>query len=214
MDNRSLSHESVYDPVKAREYYLRTRELKGRESTEGMTDAQKESWAIAKSGIGQGKKEELKNAQEAQKARVEAIRKQAEATRERIEAKLDGLLKTLKAKADKAIVPPKLIPLAQYTENLTVEQRDFLIRKNAKTRALNGKAVAKSKRDAAVIRKASGAEMTKAREASRAERKKVGGELKSAVADSRNAYEAAKKQIAAKYDSARTEEYENVRTQA
>lgn len=214
MDNTSLSHESVYDPVKAREYYLRTRELKGRESTKDMSDTQKESWAIAKSGIGQGKKEELKNAQEAQKARVEAIRKQADATRERIEAKLDALLKTLKAKSEKSIVPPKLIPLEQYTENLTVEQREIIKRRNAKTRAINGKAVAKSNQEAAAIRKASGEEMSKAREASRTERKKVGGELKSAVNDARNAYVAAKKQIADKYDNARSTEYENIRSQA
>lgn len=213
MSEKVMSH-SDYDPVKAREYYLRTRELKGRHSTKDMSDTQKESWAIAKSGLGESKKEELKKAQEAQKARVEAVRQKAEATRIRIEAKLDALLEKLKTKAEKAIVPPKLIPLEQYPENATVAQREIIKRRNAKTRALNGKAVAKSNQEAAAIRKASGEEMSKAREASRAERKKVGGELKNAVNDARNAYVAAKKQIADKYETSRNNEYENIRSQA
>lgn len=215
MIDTSLTHaESVYDPVKAREYYLRTRELKGRESTKDMDDSQKESWAIAKSGISEGKKEELKKAQESQKANLEAIRQKAEATRERIEAKLDMLLSKLKATAEKAVPPPKLIPLEQYPSNLTVEQRDIIIRRNAKTRSLNGKAISNYKRDVAAVKKATSEEMSKAREASRAERRKVGGELKSAVNDARNAYMAAKQQIAEKYESARTTEYDRIRSQA
>ena len=37
-----------YDPIKAHEYYERTKKLKGRRSTKGFSDKQKEQWTYAK----------------------------------------------------------------------------------------------------------------------------------------------------------------------
>ncbi len=50
-DGTELMHgESVYDPVKAREYYLRTRELKGRKKGTGKFPVSKSSTAKPPSG--------------------------------------------------------------------------------------------------------------------------------------------------------------------
>jgi len=47
-----LSHELPYDPVKAHEYYLRTRELKGRRSVSQLRGkSKKEGWLYTKNQI-------------------------------------------------------------------------------------------------------------------------------------------------------------------
>lgn len=52
-----------YDPVKAHEYYMRTRELKGRRSTTKLNDEGKEIWAYTKNEITSEKKEKVKEEQ-------------------------------------------------------------------------------------------------------------------------------------------------------
>lgn len=61
-----------YDPVKAHEYYEAHKKLKGRHSTKGFTDAQKEQFAYAKYMLGQEKKE--RNASNT--AKINATKKQ------------------------------------------------------------------------------------------------------------------------------------------
>lgn len=45
-----------YDPVKAHEYYMANRELKGRRSTSSLDDTGKEIWSYTKSKITEEKK--------------------------------------------------------------------------------------------------------------------------------------------------------------
>ena len=51
--NEPLQHYAspYYDPVKAHEYYMRTRELKGRRSTMKLNDEGKNVWAYTKNEI-------------------------------------------------------------------------------------------------------------------------------------------------------------------
>ena len=84
-----------YDPVKAHAYYLRTRQLKGRQSTKGFTDTQKEGLAFVKAQVSAKKKTDLTNAQTNQQSNLEAVRKKAEDTRTEIMAKLQAFEKTL-----------------------------------------------------------------------------------------------------------------------
>lgn len=48
--NEPLQHYAspYYDPVKAHEYYMRTRELKGRRSATKLNDEGKKVWAYTK----------------------------------------------------------------------------------------------------------------------------------------------------------------------
>ena len=41
----------AYDPIKAHEYYMKHRKLKGRHSTKGMSETQKKQWENAKQGL-------------------------------------------------------------------------------------------------------------------------------------------------------------------
>jgi iron uptake system EfeUOB component EfeO/EfeM len=95
-----------YDPVKAHEYYMRTRELKGRRSTSKMSEEQKEAWTYVKDQVSAEKKQKNDANKAATKTEVEKLRSDASATRERISAKLKSWLAviSLDAKNQKAAV--------------------------------------------------------------------------------------------------------------
>jgi hypothetical protein len=100
-----LAHyaSEYYDPAKAREYYLRTRELKGRQSTselnvkgdKGGNERRSQAWSYAKNQIGEAKKADLEAHSEANKKFLEKARETAQARREEISSKLTDLLEVL-----------------------------------------------------------------------------------------------------------------------
>lgn len=97
-----------YDPVKAREYYLRTRELKGRQP-KLETDTQKEAWGYASNQITEKRAEEKKSAAEAQQAKLEQLQVKAKETQERIVKNLqDTLAKINKETPIPANASPKV----------------------------------------------------------------------------------------------------------
>lgn len=91
--NEPLQHYAspYYDPVKAHEYYMRTRELKGRRSTTKLNDEGKKVWAYTKNEISGKKKEKVKEEQEKRKQKIAELRAKAKVTREQISAKLKEL---------------------------------------------------------------------------------------------------------------------------
>lgn len=92
-----LAHyaDQYYDPAKAHDYYLRTRQLKGRQSTKGMSAQQKEAWAYAKNQIGNAKKADEKAAAEASKQFAKQLRDSAKAKRDAVTNQLNALIKSL-----------------------------------------------------------------------------------------------------------------------
>ena len=60
-----------YDPVKAHEYYERTKRLKGRRSTKGFSQIQKEQLAYAKEQLKQQQKHSLQKLK--QKSKLEKL---------------------------------------------------------------------------------------------------------------------------------------------
>lgn len=91
--NEPLQHYAspYYDPVKAHEYYMRTRELKGRRSATKLNDEGKKVWAYTKNEISSKKKEKVKEEQEKRKQKIAELRAKAKVTREQISAKLKEL---------------------------------------------------------------------------------------------------------------------------
>lgn len=125
-----LRHYSspYYDPVKAREYYLRTRELKGKEPAISAESAQKQREAVGyvRSEIKTRKTADLtKNAAdreaqiEAHQARMQKLQEFATDAIERIEKKLLDKLASIK---DQLKIP----------ENASPKLRAFLERQQAK----------------------------------------------------------------------------------
>lgn len=71
-----------YDPVKAREYYLRTRELKGRNSGAGLkTQKKKQAWAYAQKSIKEKQQTDLTKASANTKVFIDKARATAAAKR-------------------------------------------------------------------------------------------------------------------------------------
>lgn len=104
MSNYLLHYASpYYDPVKAHEYYMRTRELKGRTTTtrptSKLSDEGKEIWKVTKDSIKTEKKEKVDAAKNEQKSKTEQLRSNASESRQRISEKLKSLNEILTARA-------------------------------------------------------------------------------------------------------------------
>lgn len=100
--NDTLAHyaSEYYDPAKAREYYLRTRELKGRRSGSALkTEDKKEAWNYAQTQINEAEKTayEANNA-ERQRA-IEAARTKAADLREKLIQSLRNFLENISVTA-------------------------------------------------------------------------------------------------------------------
>jgi hypothetical protein len=186
---RHFSSE-YYDPAKARAYYLRTRELKGRE--EGMSKDQKDVWAVTKSEISKSKKEEVTKNQTGQKTRVEALRQKAEESRQRIEDSINALIDSLDAQF-------KLLPINKIPADATPAQRAFLEKQNSKTQAINNR---KSQET-----------LSTAKKAAAEERKRIGTELSAALTTARDEYKANREATTSKYESAKTTQLNTIRSQ-
>jgi len=90
-----LAHyaSKYYDPAKAREYYLRNRELKGRRSTKGITGTQKQARYYAKNQISEEKKTNLKGNATNRKTEMTGLRKEAAFKRKLLAEKIKALPK-------------------------------------------------------------------------------------------------------------------------
>lgn len=206
-DEIDLFHyaSKYYDPAKAREYYLRTRELKGRSgSSEQLSAESRQKQAEAKTYVREQVRNErtaaTKDAAAKQKARLDEMRANAEATRDRIVEKLEALVEKLKADIDVEVPKPKL---NEIPASATPRQRAFLEKQNARmTSEYNGKVRRATKKAA----EAAGV----AREAAREEIKKVGSDLRDAVTKVRADYTVARQALADKYSSTLKTELQNI----
>jgi len=75
-DGPNLIHyaSKYYDPVKAHEYYMRTRELKGRRSTANLDEEGKKAWKYVKPKIMAERKKKLDDIKTSREQRLEQIR--------------------------------------------------------------------------------------------------------------------------------------------
>jgi len=204
--------EHVYDPVKAHEYYMKNRELRGavtpqkgetkeqRKARVSTSQKQREGRMYVNNQLSKQRQAETKDMQSAQQVRLDAIRKNAEASRARIEGKLNTFLQELTAKAK----PVKLIPLNEIPSNASPRVRAFWERQNANIVKSNRDAVEKSNA-------ANAAKKNTAKAQAAAEMKRVGSELKNAVAEARATYEESKKQMREKYKLAAETEHKNIK---
>ena len=130
MDKPELRHyaSKYYDPVKAHEYYMRNRELKGRRSTSKLSDEGKKVWQYTKQQITEEKKSKVEAEKEVKDQKTEELREKASATRERITAKLKELNEKLskKANADKESIEKKRESDLENIRKKAVEDVDKL----------------------------------------------------------------------------------------
>jgi len=185
-----MAGPEYYDAAKAHEYYLRTRELKGRKAASALkTTTKKEAWEYSKSEIAKKKKEETDQASTDKQAEVEAIRNSASQKRaaiaEKIKSIYAGLLADRKAKS------------SEITDDSSA-QREKASKDRAEKIAQINKEVAQkiaglpkipkgaSPKEAERIRAERAKELEQIRGESSTKREAVGAEYKSTLLDIRN----------------------------
>lgn len=213
----SLIHyaSKYYDPVKAHEYYMRTRELKGRRSTANLSDEGKKVWSYTKNEISTQKKADVEARKSERDAALESIRSNAKATRESISKKLEQLKAALaeSSKKERESVAKKTsseiekVLAEEMPKGLSKKQRIKWIaekdKKIAKLRADAGSDLSKISKDA----KQTSAEYS---EDASNQRAAVATKLKSTIEATRAAYTAAKKSLDESYESIYQAEYDKI----
>jgi hypothetical protein len=179
---RFLEHAGTtyYDPVKAHEYYLKTRELKGRRAASGLkTSKKKEGWAYSKSQIDEAKQKEQETAQDDFKAAVEQLRSNAQTLRKQLTDKIQAIAANTQAQIDALPKIPK--GASPELRAQLAEERQQAIDE------IRGKSMAK------------------------AEREKIGAELKAGIETAREAYKTLKEDLKAKYEAEYQKEYDAIK---
>lgn len=204
-----LLHASdYYDPVKAHEYYLKTRELKGlspastpvapKKVTPASVEAakrretatrQREARAYVKDRISSQKTSEQTAQEAAQQARSESIRKNAEEVKARVMEKLTSAMD--KVKAELLGVKLNVIP-----ENATPKLKAFMMRQN---QALMLTAQKKAQKDSSAASEEANVAM-----------QKLGTDMKDAVSKARDEYTANKAALASKFKDISAREEQNI----
>lgn len=200
-----------YDPVKAHEYYLRNRELKGRRSSSKLNETGKEQWSYAKEQIKTEKNQKIEEAKTDRDTQIEELRSKAAKKRESITAKL----KELNAKlSDEAISDKEQIDT--NTSN-TIDQLRARMKSNSLSadRKIEIQNRINELKENAVIDKANVTEETKAEKTKNSEdattqRQQVSFELKSSIAAAREAYKLAKENIDASYEEIYQQEFDKI----
>lgn len=208
-----------YDPEKARQYYLRTRELKGRNSSGDLdSGAKKEAWAVTRSNISGERKAEADKARTDQQARLESLRQAASDARDRMVEKLKGLIDDLKSGVEDEVAKKKEelqskldSRLVRIPDNATPQRRAYLERQNSKirqqyTETMNTE-IQKVQADAREKATAGRKEYTE-------ERKKTAETLRSSLNQARTDYKAAREAAVEKYKAIEDREYANIKNQA
>lgn len=175
-----------YDPVKAHEYYMKNRELKGRRSTSKLSDEGKKAWAYTKNEITTEKKEKVEVEKETQKQQVAELRDKASATRERISARLKELNEALSKKASQQkenIETNKKSDLERIERNAASKREEIEARRKTAieklmdqplpaglTKAEKAKRIAERDEKIAKLRSSSESEKSKLSDASQSEK--------------------------------------------
>lgn len=104
-----LAHyaSQYYDPEKRRQYYLRTRELKGRQSTSDMSDDQKEVWQVTRGNMSEARKKALESERSTADKTLETLRSKAAEAQAKLEQKLRDRLAELQ---EQIAIPPNATP--------------------------------------------------------------------------------------------------------
>lgn len=235
----SLQHYAspYYDPVKAHEYYMRTRELKGRRSSSKLNDEGKKVWSYTKEQISENKKADTEEERNQRDRKIAEYRDKASKTREAISNRLKQLKEALteSSKRERESISREQeaeieriekekndaiekIRARKIPEGISDEQRARLIeRRNSEIAKLENDATAAkaNARSQSVSDRVSLTENTqRSREQYSADaardREEVSTKLKSAISAAREAYKAAKESLDQSYETIYQTEYDKI----
>lgn len=201
-----------YDPVKAHDYYMKNRQLKGRTSS-GMSDEQKKAWTYTKAQVTTEKKSKITEQRAVKEQQIDEFRAKAEVTRKRISEKLKLLREkiTSNAEADREKIVAKrqadIDNIPPIPKNISPDQRAILMAQRKQAIA-DIRSDIKADKDG--ISDEAKKERTTSSDSASIERDETRAILKTAITEVRDAYEKAKEDLNAKYEQTFDDEYSNV----
>lgn len=215
-----LAHyaSKYYDPVKAHEYYLKTRELKGRRSSSNLNAEGKKVWSYTKNEISTAKKNDVQEEKNNRDNQIKELRVKADKTRESISSKLEELRKSLsditkwnkELAEDKRDTAIERLQNQKIPEGLSEEERARRIaERNAKIAKLRDDA----KEEKATISESSSKTRAQYSSDAKAQRAKVASDLKAAISATREAYKTAKTSLDESYETIYQKEYDKIRAE-
>lgn len=221
-----------YDPAKAHEYYLKNRELKGRQSGASLkTEKKKEAWEYSKSKINEAKGEESTAASEANKAAIEKLRGDAKQYREAIGQALKSIMEQIsfdrkdsisdvnnnlkkqlqKITEDTQAKIDALPPVPKGNKVLAQKRREELAKIRGESAIAKDEARSVASEERAGISDQASSEKEGQREAGRAAKEEIGNQLKADVETARANYETLKEDLKAKYEGQLQTEYDAIK---
>lgn len=212
-----LIHEQTrYDPVKAHEYYLRTRELQGRRSTSDLKGAKKkEGWAYVKSKVQEERKQTLDAASESNKAAVAQLHEKAMAKREEISNKLKQIMEQVTKEGTSAReqidneVKSKIAALPEAPKGLNKQQAaEFAAKRRDEIAKIRGEAVSKREAVSTFTKAKAGGERADITN----QREQLASDLKGSLDKAKETYQKARDQIKSKYEAELDKEFNSIRT--
>ena len=215
-----LAHyaSEYYDPVKAHEYYERTKHLKGRRSASKLSSEGKEIWNYTKNQISDAKKEQLKDAQEAYKEQIESAREKSKESLSRISEMLKRFRESMskdtqndkKRISNRMNAKIKAIQDQKIPDGISKEEKAKLI-------AERKKKIADIRGDASEEREGTSEDykdaIASSNEDSSKKKKAVKEELKTAISAAKEAYKQAKKDISQSYEDIYQAEYDKIKAE-
>lgn len=192
VENFLMHYKSkYYDPVKAHEYYLRTRQLAAKNAKTALTSTkQRDAFAVSQDSIAKARTAESEKISKAAQARIEELNKKADEAVKKISDTLDTLAKTIRGEIES-------VKLNEIPKDATPRQRAFLENQNRQIRARAANAGQKKYADAAGQ--------------GRKDQQNLGIALRGAVTTARDEYSAAIKAMNAKYVKDTAIEKANIR---
>lgn len=215
-----LAHyaSKYYDPVKAHEYYLKTRELKGRRSSSNLNAEGKKVWSYTKNEISTAKKNDAQKEKNNRDNQIKELRAKADKARESISSKLEELRKSLSdiTKWNKELAEDKRDTAIERLQNQKIpeglpeeERARRIAERNAKIAKLRDDA----KEEKATISESSSKTRAQYSSDAKAQRAKVASDLKAAISATREAYKTAKTSLDESYETIYQKEYDKIRAE-
>lgn len=225
-----------YDPVKAHEYYMRTRELKPRTAAGLKTTAKKESWQDAREQIDREQKATLDATSRAQEEALAAIRSGAQAMREAIAAKLKEALSKLDETAEterdriagrraellqkatdeanrKIAALPPIPPNVGKAKaaQLAADRREAIARIKGDVKREREQIAADSAKEAETASEADSRQRGSARGSANLDREQVAAGLKDSIVKAQKNFTVLKEAVKAKYETKYQSEYDAIK---
>ena len=210
----SLAHftSPYYDPQKAHDYYLRTRQLVAKNSLTALTStAQRDIFAVSKSNITAAKTSDTIKAQNVEQAHLAALSKTAKDTAIRINATLQALNAKINFTNSKNQTAASKKPVLNVIpSNATPAQRTFLTKQN---NILTAAAAKINQANSASINGQSHRDLAAANTQAVKDRQKVATDLTAAVNTARANYATQMAALQTKYQTILATEQQNIRNQ-